>query len=348
MPALTPWPLAAPLLWLLVAPLAAVAEPAVHFLDGNAARAAIVDDAREPYFSRLQPLDMAAKTGAALTGSLDAQRLETRRRYQAAVRAFTPDEQIALRAYVQALQPMLHPYPRFARQRWKFLKLANHIEGGLPHTRGEVIVLSEEVTASLTAMRRQLAAEAALMRAGLLLLHEQLHVVQRLQPQRFESLYTQVFRFVRSGPVTLSAELLAHQVVNPDGLNCCWLFPLDSERKKLLLPVLVYAERAERRTLPEDLRMLAVHVEPAEGGYRVVHGADGRARTEDLLQVPDYVRAFPLTRNFYHPSEAAADLFAQLVLYDGLARDRLPPEQASALERDFLPLRNGFRARLGE
>ena len=39
---------------------ALAAEPSVTFLSGDAARAAIVDDAREPYFAQLQQLEIAA------------------------------------------------------------------------------------------------------------------------------------------------------------------------------------------------------------------------------------------------------------------------------------------------
>lgn len=326
----------------LFAPQAAPAAPAVVFLDGNAARAAIVNDARDPYFARLQPLDMAAKTGSELTGTPDQQRAEARRRYQQAVRPFRPEEQQAIRAYIEALAPMLRDYPRFARQPWRFVKVADHIEGGLPHTRDDVIVLSEQVGRQLFDMRRQQPEDAALLRAGMLLAHEQVHVLQRLAPQRFEALYTKSFGFRRVPPLVLTAELVANEVVNPDGLSCCWLYPRADGG--YLLPFLVYAERRGLRRMPDDFRMLAVRVEPDGAGHRIARGADGHARTEDLERVTEFVEAFPLTRNYYHPNETAADLFAQLVLFDGMASARMPAAQREALEPAFAPLRSAFRA----
>lgn len=331
----------------LVAPLAD-AEPAVTFLDGEAARRAIVNDARDPYFAQLQPLEMAAKTGAELGGTPDVQRAETRRRYQAAVRNFTDAEQQALRAYVAALAPLTRSYPRFARQPWKFVKVADDIEGGLPHTRDDFIVLSEDASASLVDMRRKLPADAALMRAGLLLAHEQVHVLQRVDAARFDSLYTRLFGFVRVPPFALTPELVANQVANPDGLACCWLFPRKGQAGRYILPWLVFEAGDNVRSMPADFRMLAVSVAADGAGYHVVRGADGRAQAGELLQDAEYVRAFPLTRNLYHPNEAAADLFAQLVMYDGLARERLPLEQRAALERDFAPLRRWFGEHFAE
>jgi hypothetical protein len=90
--------------------------------------------------------------------------------------------------------------------------------------------------------------------------------------------------------------------------------------------------------------MLAVSVEPDGSGYRIARDADGRARTEELERVTEFVEAFPLTRNYYHPNETAADLFAQLVLFDGAASARMPAAQREALEAAFAPLRSAFRA----
>ena len=329
-------------------PATFAAEPAVTFLSGDSARAAIVDDAREPYFEQLQSLEIAAKTGSEIQGSLSAQRAEARKRYRAAVRRFTDAEQQALRAYVLALQPLLVHYPRFARQPWRFVKLADSIEGGLPHTRADAIVLSEDVSASLVAMRQQLSAPAALMRAGPLLVHEQMHVLQRLEPERFETLYRKVFGFVRSPPLELPVELVANQVANPDGLGCCWLFPLAAEPGHFILPWLAFAESSTRRKMPQDFRMRAVPVAAQGAGYRVLRGPGGQVNTRDLSEVTEYVRAFSLTENFYHPNETAADLFAQLVFQDGRGHDGAIQGRRRSQEKEFAPLRTWFRAHLRE
>jgi len=320
--------------------------PSVIFLDGNAARSAIVNDARDGYFDKLESIEIAAKVGEALTGSLAEQRREARRRYQQAVRPFRPEEKQAIRAYIDALQPLLLNYPHYSRQPWKFVKVADHIEGGLPHTRDDFIVLPENASKGLFDMRARLSPEQALMRGGMLLLHEQAHVLQRLDPMRFESLYTKTFGYRRNGKIPLPDDLRLNQVANPDGMDCCWLFPRGSG---MIWPFLVFAERDGIRRMPTDFRMLAVQLELPRNhkGYRVVKGSDGSSATEELLQVRDYVEAFPLTQNFYHPNETAADLFSQLVLFDGIAGPRMAPAQREALEREFSRLRPAFLGVLG-
>lgn len=331
--------------YLVLSQPALAAEPAVAFLSGDAARAAIADDAREPYFARLQSLEIAAKTGSEVHGALAVQRSEARKRYQAAVRDFTEAEQHALRASVKALQPMLVHYPRFARQPWRFVKVADSIEGGLPHTRADAIVLSESVSAGIAGMHRQSAA-AALRRVGPLLLHEQMHVLQRLLPARFESLYVNVFGFARRATLELPAELVANQVANPDGLDCCWLFPL-AQPGHFILPWLEFAASASRRKMPQDFRMRAISVVAEGSEFRVMRDAEGKVQTRDLAQVTEYVHTFPLTENFYHPNESAADLFAQLVMHDSLGPAGTSASRRST-EKEFAPLRSWFRANLRE
>lgn len=325
---------------------ARAAEPTVLFLSGDAARAAIVDDAREPYFARLQSLEIAAKTGSEISGALAVQRAEARKRYQAAVRNFTEAEQQALRASVQALQPLLVHYPRFARQAWRFVKVADSIESGLPHTRADAIVLSESVSASIAGMHSQLSAAAALQRIGPLLLHEQIHVLQRLEPARFESLYINVFGFARRAALTLPEEIVVNQVANPDGLDCCWLFPL-AEPGRFILPWLEFAESATRRKMPQDFRMRAIPVVSEGAGFRVVRDAQGKVQVRDLALVTEYTQAFALTENFYHPNESAADLFAQLVMLDNLEQGGAKARRRSP-QNEFAPLRTWFRANLRE
>ena len=60
-------------------------------------------------------------------------------------------------------------YPAFAATPWSFIKVADNIEGGLPHTRDDFIVLSEDVSKGLFDMRARQTPETALLRGGMLL-----------------------------------------------------------------------------------------------------------------------------------------------------------------------------------
>lgn len=80
------------------APAATLPSPVnIHFPDLVEARSAILDDRDDPYFSRLQPLEMAAKTGRPVTGTtLDEQQANCRALYAADVASFSSTDQETL------------------------------------------------------------------------------------------------------------------------------------------------------------------------------------------------------------------------------------------------------------
>jgi uncharacterized protein YijF (DUF1287 family) len=117
---------------ILFATLAAGGSPTYANLD--AGRRAI--DADAEYFKSLQPLEMAAKTGLLLpAGDLPQQRSVCMDRYRSAVHEFSLEEQNALGAATELIDAAVKDYPLYASTPWRFLKLANNIEGGMPHTR---------------------------------------------------------------------------------------------------------------------------------------------------------------------------------------------------------------------
>ncbi|UCH69813.1 MAG: hypothetical protein JSV29_06105, partial [Candidatus Bathyarchaeota archaeon] len=121
------------------------ASVSITFLDIDAGKAAIMDRSLDSYFGQLQPMEMSAKTGSAITGqTLDQQRKQCRQRYVSAVRQFSDDEKEAIRDCVEKLVPVLgEQYPRFAKLPWSFLKVSGKIESGLTHTHDRHIILSE-------------------------------------------------------------------------------------------------------------------------------------------------------------------------------------------------------------
>jgi hypothetical protein len=333
--------------------------PNVTFLDKAAAAKAIVDDGAEPYFDKLQTAEMSAKTGAPITGdTLDAQRAEARRRYAAAALDFTDRERDALAALVRKLHPVLvKDYPRLAKTPWSFLKLAATIEGGLPHTRGAHIVLSPPVLGGLVTMAGDAPERFALARGGGLLLHEQLHVFQRANPDLFAGLYTDVWRFRRAAHVDPGERLAKRIVVNPDAAESPWVFPIEEDgRTRWVWPALVFAADPgpDARLSFNNLRFVAVDVAAAEpegagadpgagGTFVAVTGGGGEPVTRDLLSLDAFTSAFRPSTYVYHPNEAAADLFSRIVVAESLA-----PEPALFEEhRETVgPVRAWFRKNL--
>jgi hypothetical protein len=301
---------------------AAEDEARIRFLDAAEAAEAIVEDAREPYFDRLQPLEMSAKTGKAITGeTLAEQRAECRRRYAEATLDFTTDEIAAVVRVVSRLQPHLRAhYPRVAFLDWSFIKVGSHIEGGLPHTRGMHIVLSSKLLDSTVEIHKG-QREEKLLSIGTQLLHEQMHVFQRRNPDLFQRLYTREWGFKRVDSVGEHSWLLAHQLVNPDGLGPYWIYPVrGGETATWIWPTVVLGEsRGMRRLLgvpsmTRDMRLVAVELDPAGEEFAVRLDAQGMPVVRRLLSFQAYRERFPFAFAPYHPNEIAAEGFARIVI----------------------------------
>jgi hypothetical protein len=328
------------------------AMPTVRFLEGEAARDALLDDSADGYFSRLTELEMAAKTGSPVAGESRNERVEeTRRRYAEGVRAFTEREQAALRGLVERIDPILRErYPRLAALPWSFIKVAASIESGFPHTRGAHIVLSEPMLMALAAGQGKEAVEApGGQMAAMLLLHEQLHVLQRKEPQLFEDLYTRVWKFRRAPQIEGAEKLKARMVVNPDGPDAVWILPVgDGE---WVWPLIVFPEgMKEERAGLRHMQSIAVAIGAREGGgFRLKTDETGAPAIRPLEQSKEYMKAFYPSEYVYHPNEASADLFARLVLHDSFGADaEVPDERRERVEAGLKPIRGWFAKSLGK
>ena len=322
------------------------AAPSIAFLDVEKARAAIADD--PPYFEQLQPMEMATKTGSPLPGkTLFEQRAEFKRRYQAAVLAFTDAEKDALKTLVRRLDPVLREhYPLLGRMAWSFLKVDDTIEGKLPHTRASHIVLPQWVCTRMA--KAVTPADPDIGGAFDLLVHEQLHVLQRARPELFDSLYIKQWGFVKAEFITECPWLTERRLTNPDGVDCRWIFPLHEKKGiRFIWPLIVLGDGPALRVMPQDARMLAVSVVEERGGFRVQQEEDGRPVMQALVDIRPYRALFPPTTNIFHPNEASASLFAMLVVVDHFTPKALPEARKARLEAAVLgPLRTWARRNL--
>ncbi|MBA3937196.1 MAG: hypothetical protein H0X38_07030 [Planctomycetes bacterium] len=309
-------------LLILTACLACAAPvPEVAFLTPEQAKVAIIDESVEPYFSLLQTQEMSAKTGSVIEGAtLQAQRDACRRRYQAAVGEFSATEQAAVQHAIAGVQPFLTAhYPVFAAEPWRFIKLARTFEGGMPHTRGHCIVLSDDVLPMFIAGAAQPTAAEGIM----MLVHEQTHVLQRLHPQLFLPLYVESWGLTRMpGAPPATGELAKHQLVNPDGIACVWAYPVRKEGVTMLIQpqVLLGGDQPVPR-MPADFSVVGLAVEKRGKAYDYLRKADGGLLLlAPLESLSDYGEAFAPSQENFHPNEICAELFSLMVTLDLLQR----------------------------
>ena len=181
-----------------------------------------------------------------------------------------------------------------------------------------------------------------------LLLHEQMHVFQRAHADLFDSLYVGQWGFIRARSIAACPWIVEHQLLNPDAIDCPWVFPiLRPDGTQYLWPRCSLPDGPGPKRMQSDLKMLAFHVTPAGDGFRVQQLPDGRPNYSELMSVRAYREVFPQSTNIYHPHEAAADLFAKLVVFDSYSSARMDAAERAKQEKTFGPLRDWFRKNFG-
>jgi len=184
--------------------------------------------------------------------------------------------------------------------------------------------------------------------AGYVLVHEQVHVLQRRQPALFEGLYKERWGFLHPAHIDGHPWLDEHQILNPDAPDLRWVFPIrHGDEVRYIWPRVVFGETADAPRFPRDMWSVAVAVEPAGDGFRVKVGQDGKPVVEDLAAVTEYAAALAPSSYTFHPNEASADIFCAVLLFDESAPDdRLTTQYATPNAGDLAPYRDWFRAHL--
>jgi hypothetical protein len=215
-----------------------------------------------------------------------------------------------------------------------------------PHNPAHCNVLGDAVLARL-APAPENPQDVRSRRALSLLVHEQLHVLQRKDPRRFDDLYTRVWKFRRVETIEGGDKLNGRVIINPDAPRNEWVHPVSGGR--WVWPLMVFREGTDL-TDASLMRMeqAAAEVEEVPGGKHFrFKGPDPELRP--LEDFEDYMQAYFPTAYSYHPNEASADLLATLVSYDSLGeKDAIPEEQREKFEAALDPLRKWFREHLAQ
>lgn len=288
-----------------------VPQPA-QFLSVAEARSTLTAGPEAAYFAPLTLADLRAKSTLPLENLPVAQARDiVRERYAEDVRPFTPDEQAMLRDVLSRLMPKIARLaPFMARTPFAFIKTAGHVEGGAPHTRGTAIVLSQSEIDALMRMYRWGWTTILDQMAAPLLVHEQVHVLQRAEPQRFVSLYTEVLGFRHLDPVPDHPWLLEHRATNPDAQDLGWIYRTTLGTQALWIRPDLLLRKVDHPDLTRDVRLIGIELKETDGTFAVALDDKGRPRIQDLASIGSYRDAFPNRTENYHPNEISADLIA--------------------------------------
>jgi len=288
-------------------------EGGIQFLSRTEASAAFTNGDAEAYYARLQLGEMRAKTGLPLKNmDLAAARGATERTYAAATEDFTERERAALRQAIAAMQPVIRAQaPLYARVPWSFIKIKPTIEGGLPFTWANSIVLPD---IELRAIVSKDANEKFDRPSELwsFLLHEQTHVLQRETPQLFVGLYTDVFGF-HQAKVPLPDSVRARSIIDPDAPIAEWIYPLGNATTQIWVLPMVELRELNDPKMPADFRVVALPVHKVAGNQWAIDDSQSTAKQADLASLAEYMDAFPVKDLAFHPGEIAGGMLGEIL-----------------------------------
>jgi len=297
----------------------------VEFLSKSKGEVAILDETFEPYFSQLQNREIEAFTHTEVPfDSLDKIRGYAKEKFSEAVTNFTTDEKECIEYVIDEVNKTMlnNGIPLMANHPWRFIKVKDWLCGGFAHTRGTFIILSEKhinhLSKGWSANMTQEEKTSLVLKFGSLLVHEQMHSLQRTYKSKFKKLCTEYWDFVQ-GKVQAEQSIIQNQVSNPDAPISEWLIPNLKESKTYYW---IKTRLKESNSIPEmgkDFEDVVFAVEKSKGIFILKKKANGDFYNKPISELEFYNNSFPVKRGLDHPNEISAYMFSDYfkAIYSG-------------------------------
>jgi hypothetical protein len=202
---------------------------------------------------------------------------------------------------IKDIKPEIYHYLKYWCQRFKLAKGATWLEGGMPHTHEDVIILpAKYFTPSGFSFST--------------FLHEVTHIHQRKYPQDWDELIWQWgflhYNFL-DAPASGLENILVRNRTNPDGLdiNYLWRDPKSSKYYWIgaVFPTITPS------SLTNDMQYIACEmIGDSSNVYRYT------GITVNLSQFGGFLDYFGLRNNHYHPNEIIAEYMSKYLVGDEL------------------------------
>ena len=293
-------------------------SPLVHsrisFLEKSQASIAILDETFEPYFSKLQRKEISTFVQEKAPKNIDSARAFARMKFSSAVMDFSSQEKEILTFVVKKTNIWLleNDINLMANQPWRFIKIQNWLCGGFAHTRGTYIILSQSYLDRLsTDWSDNMTEESELKLVtslGGLLVHEQMHSLQRTFKSKFKKLYSENWNFINQ-QIKDEQEIIKDQVSNPDAPIAEWLIPDPEIRDKFYWIRTLITKNVEIPEMGKDFVDVAFDIFKDKENYSLIK-LNNTISSRPLSELDFYTNSFPVKRGLDHPNEISAYMFS--------------------------------------
>ena len=293
-------------------------SPLVHsrisFLEKSQASVAILDETFEPYFSKLQRKEISTFVQEKAPKNIDSARAFARMKFSSAVMDFSSQEKEILTFVVKKTNRWLleNDINLMANQPWRFIKIQNWLCGGFAHTRGTYIILSQAYLDRLSTDWSDNMTEASELKLvtslGGLLVHEQMHSLQRTFKSKFKKLYSENWNFINQ-QIKDDQEIVKDQVSNPDAPIAEWLIPDPEIRDKFYWIRTLITKNIEIPEMGKDFVDVAFDIFKDKENYSLIK-LNNTISSRPLSELDFYTNSFPVKRGLDHPNEISAYMFS--------------------------------------
>ena len=286
----------------------------INFLDKEQASIAILDESFEPYFSKLQRKEISTFVQEKAPKNIDSARTFARMKFSSAVMEFSSREKDILSFVVKKINSWLleNEINLMANQPWRFIKIQNWLCGGFAHTRGTYIILSQSYLDRLSADWSDNMSDKSELKLvtslGGLLVHEQMHSLQRTFKSRFDKLYSENWNFIKQ-QIKDDQDIMKDQVSNRDAPIAEWLIADPKIQDKFCWIRTLITKNVEVPKMGKDFVDVAFEVTKKNEKYFIAK-SNNSIKSKPLSELDFYTNSFPVKRGLDHPNEISAYMFS--------------------------------------
>lgn len=280
----------------------------VEFLTNKSGPEVILDESFDTWISTMQKREIGAYIKTDVSNlTVEQAREMLKGHIGGGIMNFTDEEKKLLRTITTKTINVLNlnNLSFVAEQPWRFIKTRGDVCGGFAFTRGNCIVLNEKQLQYMAENKKK--NELLMERIGKLIVHEQIHILQRTYPEKFNRLNAEYWGFIKA-TVTSSDDMVLNQVSNPDAISPEWLIADPQKKKEFYWARVLFNSEVESPQMGKDFVEYAYKVKASKGDYKLVI-KKGKPVRVLLSELSDYQKSFAVTVGIDHPNEIAAYLF---------------------------------------
>ncbi len=274
-------------------------HPKINFTFATIKAGQDILTADDNYFNRMSPAEIAIRS---LSPKADKTASDLKAQYKDNVLAWTDEEKTQIRTLLSQNKIPLDKISHLLPPEIIFVKTSDKVEGGMPHTRANAIILPN-INGPLTEH---------------IFYHELFHVLSRQQKSHHDSLYA-ILGFL---PCHLadSPEMAAINLTNPDVPAEAYYLPVTIDGQPA--SIMPYLHAAHSTYNPEVKGGFGGHfgfgllkINADKGKCTVDKGLDHKLQIISPAKVPDFFTAIGQNTNYIiHAEEILADNFSYTIL----------------------------------